>query len=190
MNRLIRLVLFCVAFAGNILFYSVCGYWAQMFSGQTPVIDLFYGIIAGIALGLIEMHFFVQLLVRIRFASYQKRSFDYRLWIQLVMLALYYIASISLVRSVEYVHGIFYISVLAVLLTIAWFGWVKCGRILFLGQDTQWFLNDNGRLYKVRSVTENEELVFVVCALNELRDKTVIIKKGTLERIRQQGKSM
>lgn len=185
MNRLVRLILFLCACGCNALFYYLCGYWEQMFTSQTLVIDLFYGIVASIALGLIETRFGIQLLLRIRFASYKKRVFDYRVWIQAVMLVLYYVAAVVFIHSVEFVHGIFYITVLAVLMTVAWFGWVKGGRVLWTGDHDSYFLNEDGRFYKVKAVTENEEQVFVVCAFNQLRTKTVIIKKGTLERIKQ-----
>lgn len=185
MNRLMRLILFLFACGCNALFYYLCGYWEQMFTSQTLVIDLFYGIVASVALGLIETRFGIQILLRIRFASYRKRIFDYRVWIQAVMLVLYYIAAVTFIHSVEFVHGIFYITVLAVLMTVAWFGWVKGGRVLWIGDHDSYFLNEDGRFYKVKAVTENEEQVFVVCAFNQLRTKTVIINKGTLERIRQ-----
>lgn len=185
MNRLIRSILFVAACGMNALFYYLCGYWAQMFTSQTLVIDLLYGIVATVALAMIETRFGIQLVLRIRFASYKKRVFDYRVWIQAVMLALYYVAAVAFVNSVEFVHGIFYITVLAVLMTVAWYGWVKGGRVLWTGDTESWFLNEDGRFYRVKAVTENEELVFVICRMNELREKTVIIKKGTLERIKQ-----
>lgn len=185
MNRLVRWILFLFACGCNALFYYLCGYWEQMFTSQTLVIDLFYGIVASIALALLETRFGLQLLLRIRFIHYKKRVFDYRVWIQAVMLAVYYVAAVAFVNSVEFVHGIFYITVLAVLMAVAWFGWVKGGRVLWTGEKESYFLNEDGRFYKVKAVTENEELVFVVCVLNQLRDKTVIIKKGTLERMKQ-----
>lgn len=185
MNRLVRWVLFAAACGCNVLFYFLCGYWEQMFTSQTPVIDLLYGIVATVALALIETRFGIQIVLRVRFASYKKRVFDYRVWIQAVMLALYYVAAVAFVNSVEFVHGIFYISVMAVLMTVAWFGWVKGGRVLWTGEQDSYFLNEDGRFYKVKAVSETEELVFVICMLNQLRDKTVIIKKGTLERIKQ-----
>jgi len=185
MNRLVRLILFLLACGCNALFYYLCGYWEQMFTSQTLVIDLFYGIVASIALALLETRFGLQLLLRIRFIHYKKRVFDYRMWIQAVMLGMYYVAAVAFVNSVEFVHGIFYITVLAVLMAVAWFGWVKGGRVLWTGEKKSYFLNEDGKFYKVKAVTENEELVFVICVLNQLRDKTVIIKKGTLERIKQ-----
>lgn len=185
MNRLVRCVLFLLACGCNALFYYLCGYWHQMFTSQTLVIDLFYGIVASIALALLETRFGLQLLLRVRFIHYKKRVFDYRVWIQAVMLILYYVAAVLFVNSVEFVHGIFYITVLAVLLAVAWFGWVKGGRVLWTGEKDSYFLDEDGKFYKVKAVSENEELVFVVCIFNQLRDKTVIIKKGTLERIRQ-----
>lgn len=185
MNRLLRYGLFVVACGCNVLFYYLCGYWTQMFTSQTLVIDLLYGIVATVALALIEMRFGLQVLLRARFASYKKKVFDYRVWIQAVMLCIYYIAAIAFVNSVEFVHGIFYISVLAVLMAVAWFGWVKGGRVLWMGEKDSYFLNEDGRFYKVKAIRETEEQVFVVCRLNELRDKTVIIQKGTLERIKQ-----
>jgi len=102
-----------------------------------------------------------------------------------VMLVMYYVAAVVFVNSVEFVHGIFYITVLAVLMAVAWFGWVKGGRVLWTDAEGSYFLDEDGKFYKVKAVTENEELVFVVCIFNQLRDKTVIIKKGTIERIRQ-----
>ncbi len=184
MNRLVRFVLFVIACGCNALFYYLCGYWTQMFTSQTLVIDLLYGIVATVALALIEMRFGLQVLLRARFASYKKRVFDYRVWIQAVMLCIYYIAAITFVNSVEFVHGIFYISVLAVLMAVAWFGWVKGGRVLWIGETDSCFLDEDGRFYKVKAVKETEEQVFVVCIFNALRDKTVIINKGTLERIK------
>lgn len=187
MNRFIRVVLFAIACGINALFYYLCGYWEQMFTSQTLVIDLLYGIVATVALAMIETRFGIQVVLRIRFAAYKKRVFDYRVWIQAVMLILYYVAAVVFVHSVEFVHGIFYITVLAVLMTVAWFGWVKGGRVLWTGEKESWFLNEDGRFYSVKKVTENEDLVFVVCALNAFRDKTVIIHKGTLEKIKAPG---
>ena len=37
---------------------------------------------------------------------------------------------------------------------------------------------------KVKCVTENEDLVFVTCIFNTLREKQIIIRKGTLEKIK------
>ncbi len=184
MNRLVRIVLFCAACGINALFFYLCGYWEQMFTSQTLVIDLLYGIVASIALALIETRFGIQIFLRIRFATYKKRVFDYRVWIQAVMLALYYIAAIAYVNSVEFVHGIFYITVLAVLMTVAWFGWVKGGRVLWTGLDDSWFLDADGHFYKVKSVKENEDLVFITCIFNKLREKQIVIQKGTLEKIK------
>lgn len=189
MNRLIRCALFAAACGCNALFYYLCGYWEQMFTSQTLVVDLFYGIVASVALALIETRFGIQIILRIRFASYKKRVFDYRVWIQAVMIALYYVAAVVFVNSVEFVHGIFYITVLAVLMAVAWFGWVKGGRVLWTGEKGRYFLNEDGRFYKVKNVTENEDLVFVVCVFNELRDKTVIIRKGTLEKLKNTEES-
>ena len=185
MNRLLRYTLFLLACGCNALFYYLCGYWEQMFTSQTLVIDLLYGIVATVALAMIETRFGIQVVLRIRFASYKKRVFDYRVWIQAVMLVLYYVAAVAFVNSVEFVHGIFYITVLAVLMTVAWYGWVKGGRVLWSGDKESWFLNEDGRFYSVKAVTENEELVFVICRMNELREKTVIIKKGASEQIKQ-----
>ena len=149
------------------------------------MIDLFYGIVASIALALLETRFGLQVLLRVRFIHYKKRVFDYRVWIQAVMLAMYYVAAVVFVNSVEFVHGIFYITVLAVLMAVAWFGWVKGGRVLWTDGKGSYFLDEDGKFYKVKAVSENEELVFVVCSFNQFRDKTVIIKKGTLERAKQ-----
>jgi len=185
MNRLVRYILFLLACGCNALFYYLCGYWEQMFTSQTLVIDLFYGIIASVALALLETRFGLQVLLRLRFIRYEKRVFDYRVLVQAVMLVVYYVAAVLFVNSVEFVHGIFYITVLAVLMAVAWFGWVKGGRVLWTDSKESYFLDEDGKFYKVKAVSENEELVFVVCILNKLRDKTVIIKKGTLERIKQ-----
>ena len=144
MNRLIRCVLFAAACGCNALFYYLCGYWEQMFTSQTLVVDLFYGIVASVALALIETRFGIQIILRIRFASYKKRVFDYRVWIQAVMIALYYVAAVVFVNSVEFVHGIFYITVLAVLMAVAWFGWVKGGRVLWTGEKGRYFLRTVG----------------------------------------------
>jgi len=187
MNRLVRIVLFGAACGINALFYYLCGYWEQMFTSQTLVIDLLYGIVATVALALIETRFGIQILLRIRFAAYKKRVFDYRVWIQAVMLVIYYVAAIAYVNSVEFVHGIFYITVLAVLMTVAWFGWIKGGRVLWTGENGSWFLDADGRFYKVKCVTENEDLVFVTCIFNTLREKQIVIRKGTLEKLKDNG---
>lgn len=184
MNRFGRFIIFVVTCGINILFYMLCGYWMQMLTSPTPFIDLFYGLVGTVALGLIETRFGIQLVLRCRFAGFKKRVFDNRLWIQAGMLALYYILSVSFVRSVEFVHGIFYISVLAFLMTVAWFGWVKGGRVLWTGDTKSWFLDQDCKFYKVNAVSETDTQVFVVCALNELRNKTVIINKRTIDRVK------
>ncbi len=187
MNRLGRLVIFLAVCGCNVLFYCFCGYWEQMFTSQTPTIDLLYGIVAMVALGMTETRFGIQVFLRFRFSTYKKRVFDYRIWAQAAMLVLYYVAAIAFVRSVEFVHGIFYISVMALLMAIAWFGWLKGGRVLWTGEKGNWFLDADSKLYKVKSVTENADLVFVTCIFNELREKKIVIRKGTLEKIKDNG---
>ena len=188
MNRLTRFVLFVAVCGCNIFFYYLCGYWEQMVTSQTPAIDFLYGIVAMVALGMTETRFAVQILFRCRFIAYKKKTFDYCIWVQAAMLLVYYGAAVAFVRSVEFIHGIFYIAVMALLMAIAWFGWFKGGRVLWVGEKDSWFMDTDGKCYKVKRITENEDFVFITCMFNRLREKQIVIPKGTLDKIKAGNK--
>lgn len=177
MKKHMRLLLFLISVGINVLFFCLCDYWVQSEGSYTPKLDLICGIVAVIALGLMESRFLVQLLLRIRFSSAKKRIFDIRIWVQGVLLATYYIGCISLKYSVEFDYGVTYIALFAGVLAVVWLGFIKGGRVLWTAEDGSYFLDENGKFYSVIHVNESETQMFIECKVNERRSKPVIFKK-------------
>lgn len=177
MKKYARFFLFLIACAANVLFYYFCGYWSQGKISLTPKLDLVCGIIAVIILGLIESRFLLQLMLRSRFSAAKKRIFDIRIWIQAGLLLLYYVACVTLTRSIEFNYGVMYLSLFAGVLAVLWLGFIKGGRVLWTGESGSYFLDEDGKFYPVIKVTESETQVFIECMVNELRSKTVVINK-------------
>jgi len=177
MKKYTRLFLFFIACGLNAFFYYFCGYWSQGKISWTPKLDLVCGIAAVIFLALMESRFLLQLIIRSRFSAAKKRIFDIRIWVQAVLLLVYYVGCIALIRSVEFTYGVIYISLFAGVLAVVWLGFVKGGRVLWTGENGRYFLDEDGKLYPVKDVSESETQVFIECMVNELRSKTIVINK-------------
>lgn len=177
MKKYIRLVLFIISAGINVLFFYLCDYWMQGKGSFTPKLDLICGIVAVVALALMESRFLVQLLLRVKFSVAKKRVFDIRIWVQGALLAIYYIGCISLKHSVEFSYGVTYIALFAGVLAVVWLGFVKGGRVLWTGENGSYFLDENGKFYSVISVNESETQMFIECKVSELRSKPIIFNK-------------
>lgn len=174
MKKLAGFLLLCV---WNILFFYLCGYWQQMHLNVEWFIDLFFGGVAVILLALGEVSVIRQIYYRKQFNSCTLKTFDKRFVRQCVLLVLYHVAVLCLLLVMEVVQSVFYISLAAMVFSL---GWLRGSRTLWTGEEKNYFLEDNGKLYHVESVMENTKVYEISCTRAGERDRTITIEKKEL----------
>ncbi len=182
MRKYTKIIIFIVTVLFNVAFLYLCGYGAQSQPHTLDAIEPFFGVIMLILLGLGEVSVIQQLYLKKKFRDYKRRLFDLKLWGQCVSLVLYYVTAIILVISVHYIYGVFYIAVVAMVLSVFW---TTGSRTLWSKECTGtteedvigYYLADMGKLYEVKRVMENEEVVEMFCQARGDRERTITIAK-------------
>ena len=186
MKKHTKIILFIATVAFNVFFLKLCGYGSQVQPHTSGAIEPFFGVVMVLLLGVGELSVIQQFYLKDKFRTYKRRMFEYKLWKQCAALLLYYIIAIALVASVEYVYGVFYVAIAAVVLSILW---MTGSRTLWTlenagveGEVIGYYLDDLGKLYEVKSVMENEDVVEIFCQASGDRERTITIakKKQTL----------
>ena len=151
-------ILMCI---WNALFFFLCGYWQQMNLMVDLGVDLGFGVIAVIFISLGE-------------ASVIQQVFEYRLVKQIVLLLIFHLGVFLLRTNLINIHGIFYISAFALLLSM---GWLKGSEILWIGEDASYYMIENGKVYNVVNVMENTKVFELSCTGKGERDRVITIEK-------------
>lgn len=185
MRKHTKIILFLATVLFNVLFLKLCGYGSQLQPLTSDAIEPFFGVLMVLLLGLGEVSVIQQFYLRDKYRAYKSRAFDYKLWKQSVALVTFYAFAIVLVASVEYVYGVFYIAVAAVVLSFFWMTGSRTlwtiGNVEVDEEAVGYYLDDLGKLYEVKNVMENDEVVEVLCQAAGDRERTItIIKKKQL----------
>lgn len=167
-------VIFLGTCVWNVLFFSLCGYWQQMHLNVEWYIDLFFGILAVLLMGLGETSVIWQLYHRYKFRACARKTFDKKFLRQCVLLGLYYVIVSVFLLSIEVVQSVFYIALLAAVLST---GWIVGSRTLWTSQEESYYMTEGGKLYHVESVTENEKVFEIACTRAGERDRTITVEK-------------
>lgn len=180
MRKHTKMILFIATAIFNILFLKICGYGAYLQPHTSDAIEPFFGAVMVVLLGCGEVSVIQQLYLKDKYRTYTRRLFDYKLWKQCAALVLFYVIAIALVASVEYVYGVFYVAIAALVLSAFYMTgsktlWVKeeAGE----GEVIGYYLADLGKLYEVKNVMENEDVVEMLCQAKGDRERTITIAK-------------
>ena len=158
----------------NVVFFFFCGYWQQMSLNIDYGIDLFFGVLAIILLALGETSIIKQLHYRQKFRQYEKKVFDKKFVRQCALLIVFHIAAICFMYKLVYVQSVFYIAILAFVLST---GWLRGSKTLWMSKEASYFLNETGKLYNVESVAENGKAFELSCTRVGERDRIITIEK-------------
>lgn len=182
MRKYTKVIIFILTVLFNAGFVYLCGYGSQSQPHTLDAIEPFFGVIMLVLLGLGEVSVIQQLYLKKKFSGYKQRLFDLKFMRQCISLALYYVTAIILVISIEYIYGVFYIAVLALVLSVFWKTgsrtlWIKEGAEETEENVIGYYLADLGILYEVKRVMENEDVVEIFCQAKGDRERTITIAK-------------
>lgn len=201
MRKHTKVILFVATAVFNILFLKLCGYGAYLQPHTSGAIEPFFGAVTVVLLGCGEVSVIQQLYLKDKYRSYTRRLFDYKLWKQCIALVLFYAFAIVLVASVEYVYGVFYVAIAALVLSAFYVTgsktlWIEEGAVLGVNKGEMetanvtreaneaseakvigYYLADLGKLYEVKGVMENEDVVEMLCQAIGDRERTITIAK-------------
>lgn len=169
-----KIIVFLATCMWNVLFFYLCGYWQQMHLNAEWFIDLFFGVLAVILMAFGEANVIWQIYYRNKLRTCTKKVFDKKYIRQCVLLMLYHAIVLYFLRVIVFVQSVFYISLLAVVLSL---GWLRGSKTLWTSEEASYFLTETGKLYHVESVMENEKVFELACTREGERDRTITIEK-------------
>lgn len=177
MKKSTKLRCFVVALLCNTAFLLLCGYGQISHADTATYLDWLLGVVAVFVLACGGTGVAVQLYLRGKYSHMERRMFDRKLWKQCFWLAVYYIGSVIYLSAMKYEFMVSYLSIFAIALSPLWL--LGGSRILWKSQDgtESYFLDDLGKWYEVREVTENEDRVEIRCTAQDGSVRAVTIEK-------------
>lgn len=177
MKKSTKLLCFVVAMLCNTAFLLLCGYGKIDHPDTATYLDWLFGVGAVLVLACGGTSVAVQLYFRGKYSHMERRVFDWKFWRQCFWLAAYYIGSVVYLSAMKYEFMVSYLSIFAIALSPLWL--LGGSRILWKSQDgtESYFLDDLGKWYEVREVTENEDRVEIRCTAQDGSVRAVTIEK-------------
>ncbi len=174
MNKKRKAAIFVITIIVNVLFYYLCGYWQQMKYNITSYIDLLFGVLSLILLGVGEVSVAVQLFYRNKYKNLKKRVFELQFVRQCVLLILFYVCSLLFTKVLIFINTLFYLPILALCLSVFW---TRGSRILWTGEEESFYLSELGMFYRISNITENDDVIELTGIDKNNRDRNILIRK-------------
>ena len=169
-----RFFLFLPACLWNILFLFLCGFWQQIPLNIDYFIDIFFGVLSVLLLSAGNVSVIMQIVCRVKYRAWKRKVFDKRFLRQCILFVIFYVGSLLYVRELVFVHGAFYVALLAFVMSV---GWLGGSRTLWMGETGGFYLNEACKLYQVTDVVENDKVYELACTRKGERDRTITIEK-------------
>lgn len=181
MKKTTKLIGFIIALVVNTAFLLLCGYGQIHHEETVTYWDPLLGIAAVLVLACGNISVWVQVYYRNKYRHLKCRSFDWKFWRQCIFLILYYIGSVCYLSLMRFDFMVSYLSIFAIALSPLWL--LGGSRTLWKSQDggEAYYLDDFGKWYEVREVTQGEDMVEIKCTSQDGSVRAVTIEKRKLE---------
>ncbi len=177
MKRPTKLICFFIALLCNAAFLILCGYGKIHHEETVTHWDPFLGVVAVLVLAVGNINVVVQVYLRNKYRYLKRRTFDRKFWRQCFLLALYYIGGVCYLSIMRYDFMVSYLSIFAIALSPLWL--LGGSRTLWRSEDDaeSYYLDDFGKWYEVREVTETDERVEIRCTSPDGSVRSVLLEK-------------
>ena len=177
MKKITKPAVFVAAVLVNIIFFLLCGYGKVRHPDTASYLDPFLGALAVAVLAYGETSLLIQLYFRSKYSSLKRRTFDMKFWLQLFVLAAYYVGTLVYLSAALTIYKASYMAVFALVLCPLWM--TGGSRTLWTGHtgEESYYLDEAAKWYVVSDVMENDDVVEIKCKAPGDRERTISIAK-------------
>lgn len=141
----------------NALYFYVCGFGASLkIEGMRGLLYGIWGLVVIVILALGATCIGLQLYYRIKYRKFQRYDCDCMIWIQCLLLLLYYVSSFlfAYVYSLESAMLYLVVAPTAIIVFV-----IRAGKAIWKSDEEIYFLHENGSLYRVTELHEETDKV-------------------------------